>query len=140
MTTPKFLGAAFNTKLLTAGWSPNVDRFYPIDAFHRVMDQFRPNVGDFLLAGEERALRPKMENISHRTNSLFLANDNTELWAEVQLLDTPNGNILYMLNRRSIAKFDAMVLGKVNYCNEVQVETIQFVRVIAYGTQSKRGN
>lgn len=133
MTVPKLLGGPIISKVITAGWS-NIDRFYPVDALVKVAAQFTPGLGDFSFIGEDRGLRPKLEDISHRANRLTLRADNTELWAEVQLLDTHAGRLVYDLWPKGNIKFDVMIAGKLNHCNEVRVDTINYMRVIAYGT------
>lgn len=133
MPAPK-LGATYLVKLLEAGWSPRTDRFYPISCFRKLVEQFKPSIGDFLFSGDVMSPRMNRENISHRTNRLFLGGKDTQLWSEVQLLDTSAGRLVADLYPKGNIRFDCLIAGTVNYCNEVQDSTIHYLRVVAYGT------
>ena len=133
MSVPK-LAETYNVKLLTAGWSPRTNRFFPKQALENVQRQFStPSIGDFLFSGDEAYLRLNLDNASHRTNRLYLKNNGTELWAEVHLLDTRCGRLVREFHKSGNVQFDCLLMGVLNQFDEVEPETVQFLRVTAYG-------
>jgi hypothetical protein len=133
MSAPK-LTETYNVKLLTAGWSPRTNRFYPKEALRLVQSQFTtPSIGDFMFSGDATGLRLDLANASHRTNRLYLKNADTELWAEVQILDTRCGRLVRDLHKKGNVRFDCAMTGVVNRFDEVVPDTVQFIRVTAFG-------
>ncbi len=133
MSAPK-LAETYNVKLLTAGWSNRTNRFYPKQVLKNVQEQFRtPSIGDFMFSGDDAYLRLNLENASHRTNRLYLKNDGTELWAEINILDTRCGRLVRDFHRTGHVRFDCLLSGVLNKHDEVEPETVQFLRVTAYG-------
>lgn len=129
------LGPAFNTRLLTAGWSNRSNRFCPTEVFHVLVEQFRGGVGDFLFEGEQHSKNPQLENISHRANRLYVGGENdSELWAEIQILYTDVGKKVMQMHHNGLCRFDVLYAGKMNYCDEIIPESVRYLRVIAYGT------
>lgn len=128
------LAAVHRVKVLEAGWSPRTDRFYPKDALTNMVKQFASGgLGDFIFSGDEISLRLDLHNVSHRTNKLYTKNDGTELWAEIQLLDTRCGRLVRDFIKSKNIRFDALMVGHLNNVGEVQAETLQYIRVCAFG-------
>lgn len=128
----------YKYKVLSAGWSPLSDRFYPVDVLRELVKTFplagTPNLGEYLLpfeSSESRAI--SVDRASHITLSLHLENDDTELWASVRPLKTPRGKILAGLLEKGNATLLVTMLGKMNDFNEVETTGIRYVRTIATG-------
>jgi hypothetical protein len=123
-----------NVKLLEAGWSPNTNRFYPKAVFDVIQNQFQtPSIGDFMFDADTSSMRLNLANASHRTNRIYTKNDGTELWADISILDTDCGRLVRDLYTSKNVKFDCLMLGNINRFDEVQADSVQFLRVIAFG-------
>lgn len=128
------LSETYNVLLLKAGWSQKTNRFYAKRALQLLEEQFStPSIGDFVILGEQTYLRLDLAYASHRTNRLYRKNDGTELWAEIQLLDTPSGRVVHDLYKTKNIQFDCLMTGSLNAHDEVVTDSVQFLRVIAYG-------
>lgn len=133
MSVPK-LAEIYNVKMLTAGWSTRTNRFFSMDALRNVQKQFTtPSIGDFIFSGDDTSMRLDLANASHRTNRLYLKNGDTELWAEVHILDTRCGRLVRDLYPKGNIRFDCLLTGIVNQYDEVDDKSVQFIRVTAYG-------
>jgi hypothetical protein len=134
MPTPK-LSKTYQVHLLTAGWSPRTGRFYARDVLRNIVKQFKPGIGEFLFSGERSGLRMNLAEASHRTNRLYLKNDDCELWAEVQALETPRGKTMMSCKEKGTVnvRFDCSLTGFVNDSGEVDPESVTYLRVLAYG-------
>ena len=122
-----------NVKLLDAGWSQNTNRFYPKAVFDVVKSQFHtPSIGDFMFDADTD-MRLNLANASHRTNRIYTKNDDTELWADLSLLDTDCGRLVYDLYKSKSVRFECLMLGKINRFDEVRADSVQFLRVVAFG-------
>lgn len=132
MPAPK-LTETHNVLLIRAGWSPYSDRFYPCNALSNLVNQFEPGIGDFIFPGDRPGLRMDLAAASHRTNRLYLKNNGTELWAEIQLIDTDCGRLVRDLLKTKGVFFDVQLLGVVNKYSEVQPDTVEYLRVSAIG-------
>lgn len=128
------LSEIYNVLLLRAGWNTKTNRFYPMRALELLEEQFTtPSIGDFVILGEQTFLRLDLSYASHRTNRLYLKNNGTELWAEIQLLDTPSGRVVRDLHKTKNIQFDCLMIGSLNEHDEIVTDSVQFLRVIAYG-------
>ena len=137
MSVPK-LTESFNEKLLTAGWSTRTNRFYPKKALENIQRQFSPpSIGDFLFSGDDGYLRLNLDNASHRVSRMYLKNEGTELWAEIHLLDTRCGRLVRDFRRSGHIRFDCAMTGVMNRFDEVEPESVQFLRVTAYGVYKR---
>lgn len=127
------LAEVYNIPLLLAGWSKRTDRFWPRSALRNITAQFKPGLGDFIASGSLPDLRINLAEASHRTNRVYLKNDSCELWAEIQLLDTPCGRLLRQGIKSDTATFDCIVMGIVNDYSEIEPDSVQYLRITAYG-------
>jgi hypothetical protein len=114
-----------------------MDRFWPAAALEKVAAQFTPGIGPLFFAGDEVNLRFDIETVSHRTNRLYLKEDGFALYAEIQLLDTPNGRRLQQLIDLNRAAFDAVITGATNAYDEVEPESLTYVYIAAYDVPGK---
>lgn len=133
MSVPK-LAEIHNVNILNAGWSTRSNRFYPKQVLRSIESQFStPSLGDLIFSGDGADLRMDLANVSHRTNRIYLKNDDTELWAEVQLLDNKCGRIVKDLLKTDSVYFGCSMAGFLNKHDEVEPDGVEFVRVTAFG-------
>lgn len=132
MPAPKIL-TTYNVKLLTAGWSPISNEFYPIAVLEEIANQFKPGLGNFDFDGGETSLRFNLDDVSHRTNRLYIRDSGRELWGEIQTLDTTYGRLVDDLYKTGNILFKIVVIGKTNRFDEMEPGNIQYLRVSTYG-------
>jgi hypothetical protein len=133
MVAPK-LQETIRTLVMVAGLQRNTGRLYSTTVLRKMVETFKPGLGEFVHAGEAPGFYYDLGSVSHRTQKITLRNEDTELWATVQLLDTPHGRLVRDLHKSGNVKFFPSILGVVNEENEVEEKTVQFERVFAYGT------
>lgn len=136
MSAVKSIGGV-HVKLLTAGWSPRTDRFYPSTVLTTMTEQFEPGLGDLIYAGDDYSVRLDLHMASHRTERLYLKENGTELWAYISILDTEAGNLLLQEGNKDTIRFDCFMVGKVNRFSEVDPQSVHYIRVVAFFEPTK---
>lgn len=123
----------YEYKVLEAGWSTLTDRFFPVVALKSIAQQFKPSVGEYVFPFERISRQVDMGRVSHSILSLKLKGD-TELWAEIRPLNTPRGLLLKDHMKSNNVSFVVNLMGVVNYCNEIQPASVQYLHVSAHGS------
>jgi hypothetical protein len=101
-------------------------RIYSRQVLERAIEDFNQRAPKFggPVTG---ALIQRLESVSHETLSLEVKDDDS-LWAEIRVLDTPQGKILKSLMNNSIVGFDMKGMGQMNdnVVSDLTIESIDY--------------